>query len=65
LVNGLFKQSQNLATEITLFLMAEAVSCAMSRQEAPDDYYNLERMLKRFATGVRLLLCGTCMEAAN
>lgn len=30
----------------------------------PDGYYNLERMLKRFATGHhKVLLCGTCMDA--
>jgi uncharacterized protein involved in oxidation of intracellular sulfur len=52
------------ATGITVFLMADAVSCARKAQKTPDGYYNLERMLKRFATGNhKLLLCGTCMDA--
>ena len=43
---------------------ADAVSCGRKGQKTPDGYYNLERMLKRFATGAhRLLLCGTCMDA--
>jgi uncharacterized protein involved in oxidation of intracellular sulfur len=50
--------------QITVFLMADAVASAKRGQKTPDGYYNLERMLKRFATGAhRLLLCGTCMEA--
>ena len=52
------------ATEITVFLMADAVSCGKKGQKTPDGYYNLERMAKRFTTGShRLLLCGTCMDA--
>jgi len=51
-------------TQITVFLMADAVASAKRGQKTPDGYYNLERMLKRFATGAhRLLLCGTCMDA--
>ena len=50
--------------QITVFLMADAVAAAKRGQQTPDGYYNLERMLKRFATGAhRLLLCGTCMDA--
>lgn len=52
------------ATEVTIFLMADAVSCGKNGQKTPDGYYNLERMLKRFASGAhKLLLCGTCMDA--
>ena len=52
------------AGAITLFLMADAVWCAKKAQKTPDGYYNVERMLKRFATGNhRILLCGTCMDA--
>jgi uncharacterized protein involved in oxidation of intracellular sulfur len=52
------------ATEVTIFLMADAVLSAKKGQKTPDGYYNLERMLKRFAIGAhRLLLCGTCMDA--
>lgn len=50
--------------DVTVFLMADAVACAKKGQKTPDGYYNLERMLKRFAARSRsLLLCGTCMDA--
>lgn len=52
------------ATEITVFLMADAVVAAKASQKTPDGYYNVERMLKRVLTGTgRILLCGTCMDA--
>jgi uncharacterized protein involved in oxidation of intracellular sulfur len=52
------------ATEVTVFLMADAVACARKGQRTPEGYYNFERMLKRFTGGAhRLLLCGTCMDA--
>ncbi len=62
LANTLVKKDP--ATEVTVFLMADAVSGSRKNQKTPDGYYNLERMLKRFSTGNhRLLLCGTCMDA--
>ncbi|MFZ5932438.1 MAG: DsrE/DsrF/TusD sulfur relay family protein [Pseudomonadota bacterium] len=52
------------ATEITIFLMADAVSAAKADQKTPDGYYNIERMLKRvLAAKGQILLCGTCMDA--
>ncbi len=62
LANALAKNEAS--TEVTLFLQADAVSCAKKGQKTPDGYYNLERMLRRFTTGAhKLLLCGTCMDA--
>ena len=62
LANALLKNDPS--TEVAVFLMADAVGCAKKAQKTPDGYYNLERMLKRFATGNhKLLLCGTCMDA--
>lgn len=62
LANALVKNDS--VTEITVFLMADAGSCAKKGQKTPDGYYNLERMLKRFTTGShRILLCGICMDA--
>jgi len=52
------------SAEITVFLMADAVIAARKGQKTPDGYYNVERMLKRFATGDhKILLCGVCMDA--
>lgn len=50
-------------TEVTVFLMADAVVAAKAGQKTPDGYYNAERMLKRLAGKGRVLLCGTCMDA--
>jgi len=51
-------------TEVTVFLMADAVVAARKGQKTPDGYYNMERMLKRVVTAQgKLLLCGTCMDA--
>jgi len=62
LANALVKAEPE--AEVTVFLMADAVACAKKGQRTPEGYYNLERMLKRFAAGTRkLLLCGTCMDA--
>lgn len=62
LANALAKNDPSAA--VTVFLMADAVLCAKKGQKTPDGYYNLERMIKRFATGNHaLLLCSTCMDA--
>ena len=59
---ALAKQDSNRA--ITIFLMADAVSCAKKGQKTPEGYYNVERMVKRFTLGThRILLCGSCMDA--
>jgi len=46
-------------TEVTVFLMADAVIGAKSGQKTPEGYYNIERLLKRLlgASG-KVLLCG-------
>jgi uncharacterized protein involved in oxidation of intracellular sulfur len=50
--------------EVSVFLMADAVLAAKGGQKTPEDYYNLERMLKRLITAKgEILLCGTCMDA--
>ena len=52
------------ATEVTVFLMADAVLAAKAKQKTPDGYYNIERMLKRVLSSKgTVLLCGTCMDA--
>jgi uncharacterized protein involved in oxidation of intracellular sulfur len=52
------------ATEVTVFLMADAVGAARRGQKVPEGYYSLERMLKRVVLGKgQVLLCGTCMDA--
>lgn len=48
----------------TVFLMGDAVTCAVSGQHTPDGYYTLDRMLRSFARhGGRIACCGTCLDA--
>ena len=42
----LLKQS---AARVRVFLMADAVTCAIAGQETPNGYYNIERMLSSIA----------------
>jgi uncharacterized protein involved in oxidation of intracellular sulfur len=49
--------------QLTVFLMADSVVAAKAGQKTPDDYYNIERMLKRVLAGNgKVLLCRTCMD---
>ena len=52
------------ATQLIVFLVADAVVAAKAQQKTPDGYYNIERMLKRaLGSNGKVLLCGTCMDA--
>lgn len=51
-------------TEIRIFLMADAVTCALPKQKTPDGYYNIERLIKGLAARNCLVkLCGSCVDA--
>jgi uncharacterized protein involved in oxidation of intracellular sulfur len=52
-------------TQVTVFLMADAVVAAKARQKTPEGYYNVERMLQRVLASSKgsVLLCATCMDA--
>lgn len=57
-------QKDALASEVRVFLMADAVVTALPAQATPQGYYNVERMLKSvIAKGGVVKLCGTCCEA--
>jgi uncharacterized protein involved in oxidation of intracellular sulfur len=50
--------------EMCIFLMADAVGCAMPNQKTPEGYYNIERMLKIvLKKNGKVKLCTTCAEA--
>lgn len=50
--------------ELRIFLMADAVNCAIANQNTPAGYYNIERMLKATITkGARVKICGSCADA--
>jgi uncharacterized protein involved in oxidation of intracellular sulfur len=51
-------------TEVRIFLMADAVGCAVAGQVLPNGYYHLDRMLTAvLRRGAEVGLCGTCMDA--
>jgi uncharacterized protein involved in oxidation of intracellular sulfur len=57
-------QKEQADTEVFVFLMADAVTCAMPKQATPQGYYNLERMLKSvLQKGGQIKACGTCLDA--
>jgi uncharacterized protein involved in oxidation of intracellular sulfur len=50
--------------EVKVFLMGDAVTCAVAGQKTPDGYYSLDRMLKGFVRhGGQIACCGTCLDA--
>ncbi|MBE2247246.1 MAG: DsrE family protein [Candidatus Competibacteraceae bacterium] len=50
--------------EVRIFLMADAVGCAMKSQVTPNGYYNIERMVHfSIQKGAKVKLCGTCAQA--
>ncbi|MBI5836757.1 MAG: DsrE family protein [Candidatus Eisenbacteria bacterium] len=57
-------QKEHQGIEVWVFLMADAVTCAVAGQKTPDGYYNLERMLRAIANaGGQVKACGSCCEA--
>jgi uncharacterized protein involved in oxidation of intracellular sulfur len=51
-------------TELYIFLMADAVTCALLNQRTPNGYYNIERMLKAVLLKKgKVKLCTSCSEA--
>jgi len=50
--------------EVRIFLIADAVSCAIANQITPNGYYNIERMLKlALNKGAKVKICGSCADA--
>ena len=50
--------------ELRLFLMGDAVGCAMANQKLPDGYYHLDRMILAVTRrGGQVACCGTCLDA--
>jgi uncharacterized protein involved in oxidation of intracellular sulfur len=51
-------------TDLCVFLMADAVTCALPNQNTPNGYYNIERMVRAvILKNGKLKLCGSCAEA--
>jgi len=57
-------QSAHNDVEVRVFLMADAVLCALPNQVTPDGYYNLERMFQSvIKKGGQVKACGSCSNA--
>ena len=57
-------QKEQPDIELRVFLMADAVACALPNQNTPQGYYNIERMLNSVINkGGQVKACGTCSEA--
>ena len=51
-------------TEVRVFLIGDAVACAVAGQQTPNGYYNLERMIKACTNrGAQVGCCGSCIDA--
>mgnify|MGYP000350642433 CR=1 FL=1 len=53
----------NEGADVTVFLLADAISCARKGQKVPQGFYNIELMLKSILRKGKVLICGTCMDA--
>lgn len=59
---NLQKKSEDI--QVNIFLLADAVSCAIANQDTPQGYYNIEVMLKNvLRNSGKVKACGTCANA--
>ena len=57
-------QKDQHEVQVQVFLMADAVTCALRNQSTPQGYYNVERMLRSIITkGGQIKACGSCSDA--
>jgi uncharacterized protein involved in oxidation of intracellular sulfur len=49
--------------ELRMFLLGDAVACAIAGQQLPDGHYHLDRMLKGLVHRAQVGCCGTCLDA--
>ena len=61
LAGALAKREGN---DVRVFLIGDAVGCAVAGQKVPDGYYHLDRMVEAVVRhGGEIGCCGTCMDA--
>ena len=49
--------------ELRVFLLGDAVACAVAGQQLPDGHYHLDRMLKGLLHRASVGCCGSCLDA--
>jgi uncharacterized protein involved in oxidation of intracellular sulfur len=56
--------NEHESVEVYIFLMGDAVTCALPSQSTPQGYYNIERMIKAIVNKRgQVKTCGTCADA--
>jgi uncharacterized protein involved in oxidation of intracellular sulfur len=58
--NALSKREQ---VEVRVFLIGDAVACAIAGQQLPEGHYHLDRMLKGLLHRAQVGCCGSCLDA--
>lgn len=59
-----FAQAHEFDVEVRIFLMADAVGCAVANHKLPNGFYNIERMLEAvMKKGAKVRICGNCAES--
>lgn len=48
---------------VRVFLLGDAVACAIAGQQLPDGHYHLDRMIKGLLHRADVACCGTCLDA--
>ena len=60
----MLQKEHSETVDVRIFLMADAVTCALPNQNTPQGYYNIERMLRSvISKGGLVKACGSCAEA--
>jgi len=49
--------------DVRVFLIGDAVACAVAGQQLPDGHYHLDRLLKGLLHHAAVACCGTCLDA--
>jgi uncharacterized protein involved in oxidation of intracellular sulfur len=49
--------------QLRVFLLGDAVACAVAGQQLPDGHYHLDRVLKPLVNRAEVGCCGTCLDA--
>lgn len=55
--------SKREEVEVRVFLLGDAVACAIAVQTLAEGHYHLDRMLKPLVRRGEVVCCGTCLDA--
>jgi uncharacterized protein involved in oxidation of intracellular sulfur len=55
--------SKREGVQVRLFLIGDAVACAVAGQQLPEGHYHLDRMVKGLLHRAQVGCCGSCLDA--